>query len=543
MLIAGCIGAISDAGLPAQLKVGWVEAHNHGGAPSPTFNAIHASLIPKGPHRGKILAWGFGSGSGLDWALIDPVAGTEQTFSLPPPGGELFCSDHTWTRDGILIVSGGWVLTATPPVGSTVTYSFDPSTGPNGTWTLRTPLNKPRYYPSVIPSGNALDDIYIMGGGDELFTPAPTDIDDFQILKVNNLGGINQWYTFGPTSSPYYPGPSTAGANLLHRFWQYPRVFTLSDGSTAMTGMSTQASRTTIVSSTAPTWTPLGAYGSFNPAVGATFHEYGSAVRMPNYDASYNDTLAVLGGCDMLVTTIVPRADVQICNPTKFPVNQPWPNGYQWTPLASQAGAVAPLHHARCCFNAVLYPNGAILAVHGQEQEAVDPNPTFLDTDEWFYGGVWTDTYCPNPRSRRGYHCTALLLPDGRIWTAGGNSRDCDYEILVPPPLASGSRPQWSAPYPNENLGYNQSTTVNFTAPAGATVDKVVLMRPGSLTHHWDRDQRCVFLSTFSSQPPVAGSIGFTTPANSSMAPKGYYMLFLVSNSGVVSEARWVRLS
>jgi hypothetical protein len=52
-------------------------------------------------------------------------------------------------------------------------------------------------------------------------------------------------------------------------------------------------------------------------------------------------------------------------------------------------------------------------------------------------------------------------------------------------------------------LTYGQVFTVRFTAPMGATVDKVVLMRPSSVTHHTDYDQRYVRLEvTGSSESP-----------------------------------------
>ena len=54
-----------------------------------------------------------------------------------------------------------------------------------------------------------------------------------------------------------------------------------------------------------------------------------------------------------------------------------------------------------------------------------------------------------------------------------------------------------------------------------------------------DFDQRCVMLEQVSSG---AGTIEFRMPPNSRYAPKGWYMLFLVSNQGVPSVASWVQL-
>jgi hypothetical protein len=71
-------------------------------------------------------------------------------------------------------------------------------------------------------------------------------------------------------------------------------------------------------------------------------------------------------------------------------------------------------------------------------------------------------------------------------------------------------------------------------------VEKVILMRPGSTTHHYDSEQRCLELKQAPSAP--AGTVVFHAPPNSDYAPPGYYMLFLVSQAGSVSVATWVQV-
>ena len=63
------------------------------------------------------------------------------------------------------------------------------------------------------------------------------------------------------------------------------------------------------------------------------------------------------------------------------------------------------------------------------------------------------------------------------------------------------------------------------------------LIRPGAATHSFDQDQRFVPV-TFS---VVSGGIQVNAPANANLLPPGYYMLFLVSNAGVPSVAKFVR--
>lgn len=64
-------------------------------------------------------------------------------------------------------------------------------------------------------------------------------------------------------------------------------------------------------------------------------------------------------------------------------------------------------------------------------------------------------------------------------------------------------------------------------------------MAPGSTTHHSDMSQRYVEMAT---GPSDGGAIKITTPPDDRHAPRGIYMLFLVTSSGAVSHAEWVVL-
>jgi len=70
-------------------------------------------------------------------------------------------------------------------------------------------------------------------------------------------------------------------------------------------------------------------------------------------------------------------------------------------------------------------------------------------------------------------------------------------------------------------------------------------MRPGSVTHHSDGNQRCVELDKTTPQP---GKLRIIMPTKSAgILPRGYYMLFIVNNviqttQGVPSKAFWVEV-
>jgi hypothetical protein len=139
--------------------------------------------------------------------------------------------------------------------------------------------------------------------------------------------------------------------------------------------------------------------------------------------------------------------------------------------------------------------------------------------------------------AQRMYHSTAVLLPDGRVLSAGSDSGTLKrtYEIFSPPYLFRGARPVIDAA--PSSLTYGQAFDVS-TGDAG-TLSKVVLMRPGSATHSIDIEQRDVELAFTS----AGSSVSVTAPSTSNQAPPGWYMLFLVNTEGVPSIAAWVHLA
>jgi hypothetical protein len=74
--------------------------------------------------------------------------------------------------------------------------------------------------------------------------------------------------------------------------------------------------------------------------------------------------------------------------------------------------------------------------------------------------------------------------------------------------------------------------------PDNATIASAVLIRTGAATHFFDMNTRFVPV-TFQQ---TAGGLTISAPANSNLAPPGYYMLFIVNANGVPSIAPFVQL-
>jgi hypothetical protein len=205
-----------------------------------------------------------------------------------------------------------------------------------------------------------------------------------------------------------------------------------------------------------------------------------------------------------------------------------------WTPAP-------PLNTGRAHHNTVLLPDGSMVTVGGgygilngdrrSGDPAVHRNIELWDpaTGQWRIG--------PAQDELRTYHSTALLLPDGRVLSAGddgyGGSSNDTAEIYSPPYLFRGARPTIaSAP---GSVDYGES----FTVGASDDATSAVLMGPGAVTHANDMDQRYVAVNT---AVGANGQLTVTAPPSPVLAPPTYYMLFVLNDAGVPSVARFIRL-
>jgi hypothetical protein len=143
-------------------------------------------------------------------------------------------------------------------------------------------------------------------------------------------------------------------------------------------------------------------------------------------------------------------------------------------------------------------------------------------------------------KTPREYHSTALLLPDAHVLVSGmGNdfgqvTDETNAEIFLPPHLFKGPRPTISLTPAQIQYGTNFSVIT----PGYISVSKVVLIRTGATTHFFDQNTCYVPLAF----QQTSGSLTVTGPVDGNLAPRGYYMLFLVNGSGVPSVASIVQI-
>ncbi len=421
--------------------------------------------------------------------LLDPATGQLTDVSLPV-SGDIFCSGLTIVPNGKVVVTGGNVMVghcsanAASGCGTSTTMIFDPATS---TWATGQNMNYARWYPSSVEltDGTFLE----VSGTDATGTLVQTPLESYNYTT-------GKWTTLA------------ASANLPVSVQQvYPRLSLLPSGKVFL---SSPAARNYLFDPGTNSWAFV-ANSNFG------YRYYAPHVLLPG-----QQKILVAGGSPSRTnggTTSTATAEV-----IDMSVAQP-----KW----SYTGAMT---YGRYNESLVLLADGTVLAVGGGSGGGKYTNPVL--TPELYdpKTGLWS--LMAAQQIQRTYHSTAVLLPDGRVISAGsdnGASTEVTYEIFSPPYLFSGARPViQSAP---ASVTYNAK--FNITTASAATITRVALMRPSATTHADDFDQRYVDL-TFTRG---AGTIQATAPANGSQAPPGYYMLVIVNSNGVPSVMPFVQLN
>jgi len=214
-----------------------------------------------------------------------------------------------------------------------------------------------------------------------------------------------------------------------------------------------------------------------------------------------------------------------------------------------QVTATSPMAFGRRQFNLTVLADGSVLATGGNSSGAdlVDLNAGVYAAEQWTPAtGQWR-TLASESVTRQ-YHSTALLLPDGRVLSAGGGiCGTCDQvgylaknaQVFSPPYLfqADGTlapRPTIDAAPATTFYG----AAMDISTPNAAAIQKVALVRLGAVTHSNNMEQRYIPLAFTAG----ASDLTATAPANANIAPPGFYMLFVVDANGVPSVARMVTL-
>lgn len=154
----------------------------------------------------------------------------------------------------------------------------------------------------------------------------------------------------------------------------------------------------------------------------------------------------------------------------------------------------------------------------------MNPNGTAIDSDleDWI-------TVAPATVPRN-YHSVALLLPNGRVLTAGSNHDGAnggddvkEYYIETYSPIWYWDERRPEITDAPDQITFGEEFTIETSNPNA--IIRVALMRCGTVTHAWDGDQRYVGVEFETTE----NGLRLTAPPNGSVAPPGPYMLWIIA--------------
>jgi hypothetical protein len=530
---------------------------------------VHAVVL----HTGKVLYWCFDQHAvgllGKDndnfvslfnnpelgsYQIWDPASGT--ATAVKTVGRNAFCAGQCVLADGTVLVAGGqdtagaienynlfgtdtgnlianlndpsfwsqWlgVLSGSDNGALRDLHTYDPV---SDTWALWPPLEDGRYYPTcaLLDDGTA----FIAGGLSNL---------QWWVLSGANWCENDQF-------EMVLPGELFAGTTPQQKFAsadQYPIIRLLPGTRKLFVHIETTSSIFDLVSKS------FVSDAQFTPAgVGRqTYPMQTGHVLLPQKEGDPPRIMIVGGstGNSFDFNTQSDKPAVQQAFIFDFNASSPAQSSWRITKH--------PPNFARILADTVLLPDGTVLVVNGVSGGAAAGHtdrfaPVF--GAEIFDPATETFTVVlpnPDPNHPRGYHSTAVLLPDARVAIAGNTLAynpkepnvhdDVSIQIFDPPYLTAGPRP----------VVFNVAAEVSYGSQivvdtsGGEPVASVMLMRPCAVTHSVDMEQRAIMLAMTGG----AGSVTIQFPKDKSLAPPGFYMLFFLSAAGVPSVASFIRV-
>ncbi len=431
--------------------------------------SVHTTVL----RTGEVLLFSYMDGGNRAY-VWNPENGE---FRSVPLGNriDIFCSGHTVLPDGRVLVAGGHQHRKGDEKkdierGLKATHIFDPV---SGSWSRARNLKTARWYPTIttLPDGTAA----AMAG----FDSRGRITRRVEIYDPNR----NRWRTI-----------RRASRNL----GLYPRQHVLADGRLMVAGTGGEA-----FSLDLKTWK-----WSRGPE-----HRDPEAWDRNTVLLDGAQKVLAFGGVDDDKSPASNRAEV-LDTTDSDP---------RWKPTGR-------LRYGRKNVDAVILADGTVLAVGGNRK---GEKKTPVKVAELYDPGMGRWSKMAAQRVRRTEHSTAVLLPDGRVFSSGSDPL-FNYEIFSPPYLFKGPRPKIDSV--TKSASYGDRLTVDSSD--ASTIKKLALVRPGSVTHSVDMEQRYLSID-FKRR---GSRLIATTPASANAAPPGYYMLFAISDRGVPSEARFVRL-
>lgn len=454
--------------------------------------------------------------------------------AVDAPSTDVFCSGHAFLPDGRLLVAGGtemWVLPepaegepgehhATHFPGLPTTWVFDPDPDQDGRhWSRARPMRGGRWYPTLTTLSDGA--VLALSGH-----PQNADQTRHNNNSMETFAG-GRWTSLGDsgdidaeTSRYLYPrvvgGPRGEVFSATPVAWVDPRVPRASASWTPGAGV--QWDRNAMP----PAGQGWGAYDEFSmpAALLPLLEEEDFRFRV----LRAGDAGDVSGWVADLGTPTAP---------------EPAPRWTTLEPRSAQAAGRRRMHS-----NVVLLPSGEVLVCGGVENRddddtAVLPPELLVPTPT---GWAWDAGDFAPATVPRNYHSTALLMPDGRVFTGGGNVnaaqgradvRRLEVEVYAPWYLCPPRPRIVGAP---SAVLVGQRLEVDVRGPGPIT--RLALVRCGSATHGFNPDQR--YLGLVAEETAEQHYVARIPAA--AVAIPGYYLLHACTADGVPSPGVFLRV-
>ncbi len=262
--------------------------------------------------------------------------------------------------------------------------------------------------------------------------------------------------------------------------------------------------------------------------------DFAQANRMPNGDHSDHELV------------LLPEGKTVAIGYKSFDENNLGSFVETYDPSANQWRVGESLSPIRSRAKALLLPDKKILVIGGEKEDLADPAPV----NAWGSLSL-TDSYDPYTNTwrrlmdihvAREYHCTTILVPDGRVIAVGGEGapgrepEESTIEAFSPPYLFKGIRPEIHDLNRNE---FSRGEDIVFSIEKTAAPTSVILMSLQAVTHFMNTGNNRYLELDFDQQANVVSA---TVPIDSLAALPGYYMLFVMVDD-IPSVAEIVKIS
>jgi galactose oxidase len=423
-------------------------------------------------------------------SVFNPETGASSPVLVTHLGYDMFCPGTANLPDGRILVNGG--------SSSPKTSLYDPATGD---WSLTGAMNIPRGYQGTALLSNG--SVFTLGGswsGGEGGKHGEVWTDG----SWRRLTGVRAEPITAPDPAGVFRGDNhlwlfaASGGRLFHAGPSAPMHWITTDGN--------------------GTLTPAGDRGSDPYSINgnAVLYDVGQILKAGGSPA-YQDV-----------------------NATSAAVHIDFSGTVSVSPLA-------PMAYARAFANGVVLPNGQVVIVGGQTFPVPFSDDTAILVPEIWDPDTRVFRQLEPMTTPRVYHSTAILLPDGRVFSGGGGQcgagcpgNHFDAEILTPPYLLNpdgslAARPSITSAPATGALGGTLAVTTD------TPVMSFSLVRLSSVTHSLNNDQRRVPLAIQATS--VATSYTLSVPSDPGVVLPGYYLLFALDARGVPSVAATLRIN